>query len=386
MSRSVCSLAFAAICAGAVLSSGQVHSSTVETKSAQITTTAAYVYVAQASNAGRGQIQGFVVSSNGTLSAIPGSPFPYALNYMTVSGKTLFGVLGGFGVDAGQMIQSFSIGSNGALTYLTEQKVPDSYGGVISLYTDRSGSSLYGDYLITNNDYLSYSITRSTGDLNYVGMLEEGPVQSSPLSFVGSNQFGYSSGCYHYMGQIYGLERGSDGSLSSLSITPTLPAEKSGGFYCPWLAAADSTNHVAVAMQPLKLDWSSEGPWQIATYTGDTAGNLTTASTYSNMPSVKVGNITDYKISPSGKILAVAGSGGLQLFRMNGTNAITQLTGLLTTTPIDQIFWDSGNHIYAISRSIGQLYVYNLSTTGVSQSPGSPHVIAGIRNLIVVPR
>lgn len=386
MSRSVCSLAIAAICAGAILSSGQVHSSTIETKSAQLTTPAAYVYVAQASNTGKGQIQGFVVSSNGTLSVIPGSPFPYALNYMTVSGNSMFGVLGGFGVDAGQMIQSFSIGSNGALTYLTEQKVPDSYGGVISLYVDRTGSSLYADYLITNNDYLSYSIAPSSGNLDYVSMLEEGPVQSSPLNFIGSNQFGYSSGCYHYMGQIYGMERGSDGTLSLLNINPTLPAEKSGGFYCPWLAAADSTNHIAVAMQPLKMDWSSDGPWQIATYTADTAGNLTTASTYTSMPSVKVGNITDYKISPSGKILAVAGSGGLQLFQMNGTNAITQLTGLLTTTPLDQIFWDSGNHIYAISRSIGKLYIYNLSSTGVSQSPGSPHVLAGIKNLIVVPR
>lgn len=385
MSRSVCSLAIAAICAGAILSSGQVHSSTIQTKSAQVTTPAAYVYVAQASN-GKGQIEGFAVSSNGTLTKISGSPFPYAVNYMTVSGSSLFGVLGGTGIDAGQIIESFSIGANGALTYQTEQKVPDSYGGVISLYVDRTGSSLYADYLITNNDYLSYNIAPSNGTLDYVGMLEEGPAQSTPLSFVGSDQFGYSSACYHYMSQIFGLERGSDGSLSSLSITPDVPAEKSGGFYCPWLAAADSSNHVAIAMQPLKLDWSSDGPWQIANYTADTAGNLTTASTYSNMPTVKVGNVTDYKISPSGKILAVAGTSGLQLFRINGVNPITSLTGLLTTTPIDQIFWDNANHIYAISQSIGQLSVFNLSSTGVSQSPGSPHLITGVRNMIVVPR
>src|SRR5690349_16612198 len=100
MSRSVCSLAIAAICAGAILSSGQVHSSTIQTKSAQVTTPAAYVYVAQASN-GKGQIQGFAVSSNGTLTKISGSPFPYAVNYMTVSGSSLFGVLGGTGIDAG---------------------------------------------------------------------------------------------------------------------------------------------------------------------------------------------------------------------------------------------------------------------------------------------
>src|SRR5207302_10150920 len=73
MSRSVCSLAIAAICAGAILSSGQVHSSTIETTSAQITTPAAYIYVSQVSN-GKGRIEGFVASSNGALSPISGSP------------------------------------------------------------------------------------------------------------------------------------------------------------------------------------------------------------------------------------------------------------------------------------------------------------------------
>jgi hypothetical protein len=381
MSRSVCSLAIAAICAGAILSSGQVHSSTAQTPSAQLSTPAAYVYV---TTNGTGQIDGFVASSNGALSSISGSPFHYSANYMAVSGRTLFGVKGGNGVDAGQVIESFLIRSNGALIFRAGEKVTDSFGGVISIYTDRTGSSLYADYLITNNDYLSYSITPSNGTLTYVGMLEEGPAQGSPLSFVGSNQFGYSSACYHYMPQIYGLERGSNGSLSSLSISPELPAEKSGGFYCPWLAAVDSTNHVAVAMQPLNNDWAADGPWQIATYTADTAGNLTTSSTNSNMPTVSVGTVVDYKTSPSGRILAVAGTAGLQLFGFNGGNPVTSLTGPVISAPIDQICWDHANHIYAISRSLGRLYVFTVTAKGVVQAPGSPHAITGVQNMIVV--
>jgi hypothetical protein len=386
MSRSVCSLAIAAICAGAVLSSGQVHSSTAENTSAQTASPSAYVYVSNVSSTGKGQIEGFVASSNGALAPIARSPFPYYVNYMAVGGRSLFGVLSGNGVDSGQAIVSFSIGSNGALTFRAGEKVPDSYGGVTSIYVDRTGSSLYADYYITNNDYLSYSIAPSNGTLDYVGMLVEGPAQGSPLSFVGSNQFGYSSACYHYMPQIYGLVRESNGSLSSLGIAPDLPAEESGGFYCPYLAAADSTNHVAVAMQPMNMDWNPDGPWQIATYTADSAGNLTTASTYSNMPSVSVGNVVDYKTSPSGKMLAVAGTAGLQLFACNGENPITSLTGAVISSSIDQIFWDRANHIYAISRSTGQLYVFSVTAKGVTPSPGSPHAINGIENLIVVPR
>ena len=60
----------------------------------------------------------------------------------------------------------------------------------------------------------------------------------------------------------------------------------------------------------------------MATYTADSAGNLTTNSTYSNMPSVLVGAVVDYWMSPSGKYLAVGGTSGLQIFHFNGANPI----------------------------------------------------------------
>lgn len=386
MSRSVCSLAIAAICAGSVLSSGQVHSSTIENKSAQNASPAAYVYVSNVSSAGSGKIDGFVASSSGVLSVIPGAPFPYNVNFMAANGQMLFGVLGGRSLQSGQVIGSFYIKSDGALSYETKENVSESGGGVIGVYLDRTGSSLYADYYTINNDYLAYNVQPSTGTLSFVNTLLGGPPNNSPVSFIGSDQFAYSSACYHYMPDIYGVVRASDGALSYLSMTPPFPAEKSGGFYCPALAAADAENHVAIAMQPLTQDWTSDGPWQLATYSADSAGNLTTTSTYSNMPGVAVGTVNDYKMAPSGKLLAVAGTGGLQLFQFNGGNPITSLTGSLTSDSIDQVAWDTTNHVYAISRSSGRLHVFVSTSKGVSEAAGSPYAIAGIENLVVVPR
>jgi len=57
------------------------------------------------------------------------------------------------------------------------------------------------------------------------------------------------------------------------------------------------------------------------------------------MPAPLVVNPSDMKISPSGKLLAFAGEEGLQIFHFNGAGPITHYTGLVTTDPIDQMFW-----------------------------------------------
>jgi hypothetical protein len=50
------------------------------------------------------------------------------------------------------------------------------------------------------------------------------------------------------------------------------------------------------------------------------------------------------------------------------------------------MFWDNANHLYAISRSAGKLYVFTVATTSVTQAPGSPHSITNPENLIVLPK
>ena len=378
----VCSLAFVAICASTVLASAQVTSSSTESNSIQPPASpVAYVYVSSAPTSSTGQINAYSAASNGALTLIAGSPFPYDVNYMAVNGAWLFGVAN---VDTD--INSFSIASNGALTFKDTYKVTNPGAAVISVYLDHTGSTLYADYYTTNNDYLSFSINQSSGRLTKIGDLAGGPPNNTPVSFIGNNVYAYSSSCYHFDQEIIGVKRNTDGTLSYLNSTFPFPAEKSGGFYCPWKAAADPTNHLAIAMEPLNSNWGQDGLWQLASYTAGATGNLTTKSTFSNMPTVLVGAVNDYSMSPSGKYLAVGGTAGFQIFHFNGANPITKFTGLLTGNTIDQIFWDSANHVYAISLKAGKLFVWTVTSTGATRAPASPHSIPNVQNLIVLPK
>ena len=381
----------AVIFASTILASAQINSSSTKTNStvAAASTPAAFVYVSStvANTNSQNHVNGYAAAADGSLTPIPGSPFPASLNYLAVTGRWLFGVLqSGSPTDNGQVIDSYSIAPNGALTFKDKANAVESGGGIISIYLDHTGSSLYADYYTTNNDYLNYSVNHSTGALSYVSTLPEGPADFTPVNFIGNNVYAYSSSCYHFDPLIISLKRASDGSLSRLNGNSTFPTEKSGGIYCPLQAAADPTNHVAIAMQPLTPNWDSDGLWQLATYTADASGHLTTTSTNENMPSVAVGTVRDYRMSPSGKFLAVGGSLGLQLFHFNGANPITKLTGDLTASPVDQLFWDNANHVYAISRTGGKLYVFTVTSTGAKQAPGSPHKITGPQNIIVLPK
>jgi WD40 repeat protein len=135
-------------------------------------------------------------------------------------------------------------------------------------------------------------------------------------------------------------------------------------------------------------DITPSGPVQIAVYSADSAGKLTTTSTAENMPKTKAGptyGINDIWMSPSGKLLAVGGTSGLQVFHFNGTNPVTTYTALLTKEEIDQMFWDNNNHLYALSRTAGKLYVFTVTPTSHIQAPGSPYTITGAENIQVLP-
>ncbi len=374
------SLALAMTFASAVLVSAQVASSPtdgtnpIEPSASPV----AYVFVSSSPASGSNQVNAFAAASSGALAPIPGSPFSTDVSYLAVNGKYLFGT-------DGINIDSFSIASNGAIKQVNSYTAEPG-GGLISIYLDHTGTSLYADYYTTNNDYLSYTIDNATGAVTFIKDLPEGPPNNSPVSFIGSNQFAYSSSCYHYDPEVYGVQRADNGALISLNTSIPFPTAPPGDFFCPWLATADPTDHLAVAMQPLNGIFVIVGPYQLASYTADSSGNLTTSSSYSTMPKVAVSTVQDYRMSPSGTLLAVGGTSGLQVFHFNGANPITKYTGLLTATEIDQVFWDNDNHLYAISRTTGKLFVFTVTPTRVAQAPGSPHSIAGLEYFIVLPK
>jgi hypothetical protein len=127
------------------------------------------------------------------------------------------------------------------------------------------------------------------------------------------------------------------------------------------------------------------GPPQLAVYSIAADGSLTTNSTAANMPQTAVTQINDLRMSPSGQLLAVAGTTGLEVFHFNGANPITPYTGLLTNVSVDQMFWDNADHLYAISRSGNRLFVFTITPTSFTPGPNSP-LIGNPQGVIVLPK
>jgi hypothetical protein len=119
----------------------------------------------------------------------------------------------------------------------------------------------------------------------------------------------------------------------------------------------------------------------LATYTADSHGNLTTKSTYENMPATALQFINTMSISPSGKLLAVGGQ-GFQVFHFNGGSPITHFSGVLQAGYAFQQFgWDGDNHLYALGG--GKLFVYTVTPTSITEASGSPYSIPEASSVIV---
>jgi hypothetical protein len=350
----------------------------------------AFVYVSSnPNNSSTNEINAFAAAANGKLTPVPGSPFRDDVTNMATNGKYLYG-----STRNGIYVAAFSIEPDGALRWKASTDIvkynQGDCGASGPLFLDHTGGSLYDMEFrsdCSNNSYQSLAVNNVTGQLHNLGATFGDAWLSLPASFIGNNVYAYAAVC---LGDLYweiaGFKRSSSGSLSQIPMNATNPAAKQGDFWCPSQAAADPTNHVAITLQAVNQDFNPDGPPRLATYTADAAGNLSTTSTLANMPQTSVGTVTDLKMAPSGKLLAVAGTAGLQVFHFNGSKPVTHDTGPLTKNQIDQMFWDSDNHLYAISQSAGKLFVFTVTPTSVNQASGSPYTIAHPQNIAVQPK
>jgi len=382
------SLLFAvATFASSVVASSQVTPSQTDAmvQAAPSSSPVAFVFVSTQKGTDY-EVSGYSAASNGELTLISGSPFPANANYLALNSKYLFG---SNGID----IYSFSIASDGSLTQVASVNAQNynqnGCGGPENLFVDRTGKTLYDpDFLgniCANNAYQAFTIDNSTGALSYLESAPASPAFNTPLRFISGNVYGYSSDCYRDSPGIFGYTRNSEGELTQTTITAQVPAAPSGVFYCPYLSTADLSSHVAIPLMPMNMATLQQaGPSQIAVYTADSSGNLTTRSTAGNMPKTSVVSVTDVRISPNGKFIAVAGTSGLQVFHFNGANPITKFTGLLANGEVDHVMWDEANHLYAISTSAGKLMVFTVTTTAAKEAPGSPYAIANPQNIAVL--
>lgn len=347
----------------------------------------AWVYVSSSiGNTAVNEVYGFDAASNGKLTPIPGSPFAADVDSIALNGTYLFGTKRG-----GIYIDSYLIESTGALRFAAQTNFtqPNGGNGIASgLILDHTGATLYDldnfspDF--TDVQYQAFRVDKPTGKLVYLN--ETRTTGNAVLSFIGNNKFAYSSVCAKFQTPIIsGVQRNSNGSLTHLDhLNAPYPTAPIGG-YCPNSAAADPTNHVAMSFLPCTGYHDCFLPFRLATYTVDSSGKLTTTSTYENMPKTQVGNVSDLNMSWSGKLLAVGGDAGLQVFHFNGAAPITPYTPLLTTSAVDQFFWDFEGHLYAISYSASKLWVFTVTPTSYSQAPGSPYTINSPNAIIVQP-
>jgi hypothetical protein len=313
--------------------------------SAQTTSPNAYVYVINFVQPPPAyELDGFSADSTGALTALPGSPFwtspANSLTWsLTHSANWLF-------ISDGSSIYSFSIASNGALTLKSsinaQQFASTGVEAITALFLDHTWSTLYATLVdvsgvtTTANEIQAYQKNGTTGALTFIGREEY--LTSPPVAFLGNNQYAYHVNCING-GSWPGAARNSNGTLSAFSVNPSIPSNPNGN-YCAFTSAPDPANNLAVGFFP-----GQSGPTQLAVYTADSSGNLTTNSTAANMPNTAI-SVNRISVSPAGNLLAVCG-GGVQVFHFNGSNPITPYTKPLSLGCWD-LAWDKHNHLFAI--------------------------------------
>lgn len=379
-----------------VLSSGGASAQTV-----------AHVYVGSGSH-----ILAFSAASNGKLTPVPGSPFNYNLSLMGSNSHYLFGF-----EPSSVVIDSFSMAANGALhkaattntqAYEPSTCDPLTYWNGQGLRIDHSGQNLYNaaipEDLYCYSKFQSYKINNTDGKLTFLGDTDKIFFGGPQLYMLGNNQFAYSPNCAAAFGNgpspdVTVFQRLSSGELITSKSGVAIPAApldtsntdgSNSGYYCPITMATDPTNHAAMTLWAYDPDDNGAyGPVVVATFTADAKGNLTTTSTYKNMAVSETGRggSGGMRMSPSGKLLAIGGS-GLEIFHFNGGNPVTKFKTLLPGFNVAQILWDNTNHLYVTgttSGGAGKLYVYTVTPTSVTEAPGSPYSVTNLGNITVQP-
>jgi 6-phosphogluconolactonase (cycloisomerase 2 family) len=125
----------------------------------------------------------------------------------------------------------------------------------------------------------------------------------------------------------------------------------------------------------------------IGTYKINSDGSLTFVQNSTmtlQLQSAACCGITGMNFDPAGQFLAVAGSGGIQMFQLNPGGTLTPLGGIQQPGPkYTSVAWDKDNHLYAISDS--GLYVFSVSQGVLTPASGSPHPAGAAGSLTVLP-
>jgi len=343
-----------------------------------------YVYIAQqATNTGPNQVLGYSVAANGKLTPIKGSPFAINAWTLAVNGKYLFAGTGGYPDNSG--IDTYAIEPGGGLKFVVANTFPDLYTNSWgAFFLSHTGQTLYGQVHVGGSEDMlaSFSIDKRTG---IVSLTQTDYPARYETSFTLSAD---NKHIYVAAPEVDGSEVVTLDTENWNQFTDPIPNAPPPGYFNPLLFSADPTNHVA-GLFASSCYWCGDPTGYIPTvqlgvYTADANGNLTMNGTYKNMPKLPtfMGGASDLKMSASGKLLAVSGGAGLQVFHFNGSKPITPYATLVktpsplpTTVPAKQLGWDNHDHMFTLFAN--KLYVFTVTPTSVTQAPGSPYAISG---------
>jgi hypothetical protein len=440
-----------AVCFVAVLSTVVAFAQAPEAQTEENTTNTAaapvaYVYVQTTPG-----VVVYSTAANGTLTEVKGSPFKVTGQMEDISGKFLISVgntiLRTYQIESngavGKQISQINTASYGG----SECGGTSGQGSVV----DHTGKYLYVQLNTLNKcaAWQTYRI-ESDGYLQFLGHVESYQLYDSPwdgtlvvastVPTISSNdkfQYGIfdisaqaadfcppSPGCPSFT--AYKLSSG--GMLEqNASFTEKDPVAEPGDLFIPWSwnsPRADGNGHLAVLMDE---EYDSGGDYsdsrvRVASYTiNSTTGALTSTNTHDKMPIVQVGWYSGdgtvpgpekrnpdgnedggggwydsapfaMAMSPAGNILAVGspgggGTAGIQLFHFNGAAEATAFGNEFYDWPIEQLMWDSKNHLYALDYALSQLAVFTVTTTSVKQAGSTynlPKSAYGTKGMIVV--
>ena len=343
----------------------------------------AYVYVSsEAFGSSVGQISGYAVAMDGSVSPVPGSPYNETqINDLGVAGATLYSI------EIDSNIHSYSIAANGSLTAGPVDDVATSPYGTSSgepalLSFDNTGHTLYPLY--TNNDvWQSFSIG-SGGSLNFLGYTYGATAESDTrLSFTANDLYAYDSASFRGDGGIAGYTRSAAGLLTNaIPISSQLPFVG-----IPYGAAVWGNSYVVVAEIPA-AGYQQTGPYQLVVYgINGSDGSLSTTNPVATSVLANVGFVEDYRFNPAQDTLAVAGTSAVTLFSFKD-GVLSQTSTFPITGGINELGWDNAAHLFAVGGPSGQpgyLYVFNVANGVATPAPGSPLAEASYGFLAVQP-
>jgi hypothetical protein len=345
------------------------------------------------------------VSSTGALTPITGSPF-------TTAG-TMIGTNGSYFITIGsEDVYSNKVAANGAIgEQVSEINTQDYTGAVCGDPTaggranptggfDQTGQNVYIPLYEANSptcDAIQTFKIAKTGALTFSGatIYAQGTNiagHETVPTLLGNNKFAFNSLSVagNCDGGIRAFSRDNSGTLNNINFTETDPIAqpiKYIDYLATSLITADPTNHVAIMVEPTTGCHGSNGPAQLASYTVDSQGNLTSTNTYVDMPTVGSGgavSVSGMQIDPTGKFLALAVSPGIQLYHFNGAKPITPFAGSVSTPgSISQLRWDQNGHLYAQEGASGAMHVYKVTSAKVTELSGSPTLVPVGQSLIV---